>query len=379
MSSKPVVVVGDGWAALGAVGFLASSGLEVTWIGSAGARPLAPLACLERGPGIPILMELATKLEVNLGELRSGSFIREFRNKAFREPAWTKAPTPEARLEVKNEVLWAPERRMVGAFDSRFTQPFSEIEEEFRKKLMSEHFPNLREVRENPITGFKKNDDQIVSVILGSGDEIECSQVIYADRWSLLPTFEGLPRPLNFLRNRDPMGVLQASFVHRHPVITGVPESFFAALPRESGEKIERHVWGYFSSDGKRSTWTLCLTPEEVEDNHEIAKKFRRLKSTLDRIFSGSGLLPADQGSLTSTILEEQVRFNEEFIFAEGKLDPLVQEVKNTTGILFLTDAYGPSRSFEQVGAALGIEPLNFDAQTESMNFVGPGAPEPLS
>jgi hypothetical protein len=81
---------------------------------------LPPLASFEWGPGVPIWQELARQLRVEIGEHRHGTFVREFRNKAFREPMWAKAPSPEQRLEVRDEVLWGPERKLVGAIDSRF-------------------------------------------------------------------------------------------------------------------------------------------------------------------------------------------------------------------------------------------------------------------
>lgn len=387
MNSKPVVVIGDGWAALAAAGFLASSGIEVRWVGGTGTRMLTPLASLEWGPGVLVWNELASKLGVDCGEHRQGIFLREFRNKAFREPAWAKAPTPDLRLEVRDELLWAPERRLMGAFDSRFDLSLHEIEEKMRSALVAEKFPNLQKIENIPVKGFEKEGNQVVATLLGSGLKIECDQVIYADRWGVLPLLEGVPKPLSFLRKRDPMGVLQASFVHSTPILVGVRESFFAAMARESGEKIAgeklaekklaekklgRHVWGCFSLDGQRSTWTLCLSPEEVEDNHEIAKKFRRLKSTLDKVFSSSGLLPAGIESFNSTLSEEHVRLAEELVFSEGSAESLVREPPQDSGIVFLTDGYGPSWAFHQVGAALGINPSSLEAQAEYVDAMSP-------
>ena len=63
------------------------------------------LPSLETGPGVELWQRLARGFGVETGEAFSGSFLREFRNKAFREPVWTKAPTPEARKEVLKETL----------------------------------------------------------------------------------------------------------------------------------------------------------------------------------------------------------------------------------------------------------------------------------
>jgi hypothetical protein len=375
MISKPVVVVGDGWAALGTVGFLVSSGVEVHWISGSGARMQPPLASLEVGPGVAIWVELAAQLSIDCGEIQYGSYVREYRNKAFRAPAWTKAPTAEARAEVRDEVLWDPERRFVGPFDARFKLTLGEIEEEIRNILTPGNFKNLKRIDEVPITGFKKVDGHVTAVLLGSGKEIECDQVIYADRWSLLYGLEGLPKSLPFLRKRGATGMLQANFHHHPPVGAGVQESFFAPLHKESGETAERRVWGCFASDGKKSTWTICLAPDEVENNHEIAKKLRRLKGTLDKVFSNNGFITAENTTFASTLTEEQLLFFEELIFAEGEpmVSPLTLE--SITGILFLTDGYGPSWALAQVGGALGIEPKSAEPQAENVDFLDSPAP----
>ncbi len=358
MSEKPRVVIGEGWSALGAVGFFACQGTPVYWVTGTGARIMSPLASLEWGPGVAIWAELALKLGVDLGEQRQGSFIREFRNKAFREPLWMKAPTPESRLEVRDEVLWEPERRFVGAIDSRFRMSLGEIEEEFRTVLLSGRFPHLKRFEGVPVTSFRKGGHGIEAVQLASGVELECDHVIYADRWSLLSGLEGLPKALSFLRNRVTMGVLQASFLHRFSLGAALQESFFATLNKEAGDKLDKHVWGYFTSCGMRSRWSLCLSPEEVENNHEIAKKFRRMKTTLDKIFAGSNLIPEGFANFGATILEEQVRFGEEAIDAAGSVPSAPYTEPGLSGISFFTDTYGPSSAFQQVGSALGINPV---------------------
>lgn len=372
MNSNPTVVIGDGWSALGVVGFLVKSDVPVTWITGNHARLIAPAACLEWGPGTQFWSELARRFDIQIGNCSTGSLIREFRNKSFREPAWTQAPTIEDRLSVRDEVLWAPERRFVGALDARFSKTVAEIEEELRKILDSGSFKNLKKIEDNPVVGFKKENENIKSVILGSGEEIDAQKVIYADRWSQLPVLEGLPKPLLFLRKREFMGSVQLCLSHDVPLMSGVTESFFAALPRGSGEKLERNIWGYFLAEGKRSVWTICLSSAEVEDNHEIAKKLRRLKSTLDKVFASVGALPPER-TFTSTITDEQVRFEEDLICAEEGLAVGFQQLSELPGISFLTDGYGPSWALHQVGDLLGIV-IQTDSQAEDVNLLQSGA-----
>src|ERR1051325_11324260 len=92
-SDSPVVVAGDGWAALAAVGFLASSGMPVRWIVGSGTRLLSPLPSFEPGPGLKGWELLARAVgRDDVGEPAYGTYHREFRNKAFREPAWSRSP-----------------------------------------------------------------------------------------------------------------------------------------------------------------------------------------------------------------------------------------------------------------------------------------------
>ena len=131
------------------------------------------------------------------------------------------------------------------------------------------------------------------------------------------------------------------------------PLPFFAALHRESGDRLDRHFWGYFSADGTRSVWTLGLATEEAEDNHQIAKKLRKLKASLDKIFKGSDLIPEGKQSFSDTLIGEQFRFVEEAIFAQGSPPEAPLSMKQVSGIQFMTDAYGPARALQQVGHAL--------------------------
>lgn len=352
-TEKPIVIIGDGWSALGAVGFLALTGAEIRWITATGARMTSPLPMLEAGTGAEAWQALATALGIDCGEIQYGSYIREFRNKAFREPAWTKAPTPEARRDVRNEVLWAPERRIAPAIEARFSSiTVAELEEEIRKRLIGEEsqFKNIQRLEEIPVTGFRVEDRVVRAVILGTGQEIECSRVIYADRWPLLGKMTGLPKPLAFLRKREPMGILQATFYHESAIGVGLLEGFFSPLHKEAGEEMERNAWGYFSSDGMRSFWTLCLSAEEGEDNHQIAKRLRRMKNALDKMFTGSSWLPEGKTEFMSVVKGEQVRFEEAMIFAEGDapIEPIT--LSHASGIAFITDGYGPASAMEQAG-----------------------------
>ena len=350
------IVVGDSWAALGAVGFLAHAGREVMWISGTTAHVLPPLPALETGVGVGTLQELAARLGVDCGEAQTGSFLREFRNKSFREPAWVKAPTPEARRDVRNEMLWAPESRFVGAFEARYGKDLWEIETELRAKLAA--LPNITRIEGVPIVELKSEPSAVA--ILGSGQELPFERLIYADRWNRLSGIEGLPKSLSFVRQRDPMGALQALFTHEPRIGEGLLEGFSCIMHKEAGEEFERHLWGYFSDAGKQSIWTVFLTQEEVEDNHQIAKKLRRMKQTLDRMFVGAEWLSEGKTEFTSTVANEQVRFEEAVVFAGGEAPKETLRLSKIHAlydrVAFLTDGYGPSSAFQQLQKLLGDE-----------------------
>ncbi len=368
----PVVVIGDGLAAQSAIALtLQHTSHEIVWIAGSGARVRAALPALEAGLAAQTLRAVTASLGVEIGGEQSGTFIREFRNKAFREPAWLKTPL-ENRAQVLPEVLWEPELAFVAVNELRFAKDLGEIEEQIWARLHSGEFARLSRVSGVPVAEIKIVDGAAVAVTLASGQEIACAQVIYADRWTgaggSLAQIAGLPKPLSFVRRREPVGVLQVTLDHREPVGAGVLEGFFGALTRDSKSdtEMDRHFFGYFSEDGKHSHWTLCLNAEEGEDNNEIAKKYRRMKAALDKAFVGSPWIVTESSSFLATIQGEQVRFEESSVFSSGEAVRAPETLGKVSGLTFLTDGYGPSCALQQVGALFEIAVSDTDAQAVS-------------
>ncbi|MFZ9594767.1 MAG: hypothetical protein ACO3A2_01680 [Bdellovibrionia bacterium] len=383
MKSDSVVVIGDGWAALAAVGFLASSGIEVRWVAGQNARMISPLSSFQTSKAAWACLELAQRLEIPLGAPEEGCWLREYRNKTFRKPPWMKSSDPAQQAEHRDAVLWAPERRIASLLSSQVSLTLGEIEESFRNALAEKGYVSLQRQEKAPVVGIEafesakdREDPSCVSspclkVSLANGEEILATQVIYADQWRSLRALKGLPQSLKFTQKREPVGAVQVVLDHRAPVGGGARENFYAALHRENGDSIERNLWGYFSTQGTRSYWTLCLSEEEVEDNHGIAKKLRRLKSSLDRMFSDPTFLPPGCQKFTDTLVSEQVRLVEEAFFSGGEmlLEPIL--LPSLPGVAFLTDAYGPSAAWEQVVALLGVNVqeahLTLEGEAESL------------
>lgn len=404
------IVIGDGWAALATVGFLVQGIREkslaegraaegrVVWIAGTGTRMQSALPGMETGPGVEVWARLARGFGIDPGEPRAGNYLREFRNKAFREPLWNKAPNPEARKETIDESLWSPERTLVPLWETRFAMTVNEIEAAIRALLLGDSEEGapwralIRRVEGLPVSHLALEGGYVRSVRLASGEEIAGSRIYYADRWADLPGITGLPKNLAFIRRREPTSLLQATLTHAVPVGSDVKEGFFNTLHKESGEEFERHLWGHFSSDGAQSYWTLGITHEEVEDNHQIAKKLRRLKSGLDKMFTGSAWIPEGKADFMENVRSESVRFQESVLYAEGEPPTELVQLPEAEGLCFLTDGYGPSSALQQAGLALGLSfagsdttvpegsglgsamQAGSDSQAERVNLDGPVA-----
>ncbi len=207
--NKSIVIVGDGWSALGLAGFLARTGEQVTWVSGSGSRIVSPLPGVETGfeeKGGLVWSRLAQEFSLDAGALTEGSFLREFRNKAFREPVWMKAPTPEDRREARNECLWSPERIFAPVFEARMKLSIAEIEALVREKLAE--MPNVRRIEGVPVQSIQSKDGKIESVTLAYSEGISCERVFFADTWNVISQLKRMPKGPSFIRKLEHMGLL---------------------------------------------------------------------------------------------------------------------------------------------------------------------------
>ncbi len=349
------LIVGDGWAALASAGLLAQAGQKVRWLAGTGSRLVSPLPVLEQGQAARVWRELASRLGVDPGSVTSGSFLREFKNKSFRQAPWTRCPEGNERRDAREEALWAPELRAVPDAECRFEHSPAELEEQFRSLVMA--LPGVERELEIGIQEFRTAaPGEGVEVVLTTGEALRAERVIFADRWNTIPVIQGLPKPIPFLRGREPMGALQALFNHSAPVGADRAEGFYGPIQREAGEEFQRNLVGHFFDDGRKSVWTLFMGSDEGEDNHEITKRLRRLKQALDKMFTGESWLPAGKAEFMATVTSEQVRFEEAVVFSAGDTVQKPESLPKLPGVFFLTDGAGLSASLEQVGELLGQE-----------------------
>ncbi len=345
------VIVGEGWAALACVAHeLTQTDRQVYWVSGTSSRLLSPLPSV--GARGAAWCEVARWLGVSTGPWQPGDCLTEFKNREMKSPAWKRAGHHGA--EVLEEYLWAPEQVLARAAEGRWERSFIEIEEEMRQAVLSH--ARLKHIEGVPLAALELEDGELRGVRLSTGEQVACDRLYYADRWSELSSVEGMPKGLPFTRKREPHGVFQATFTHSTPIEGSSASGLFCAIHKESGQAQERHVWGGFHRSLKgqpQSTWSVCLAPEENEDNHEIAKRFRRMKQALEKMFGAT---------FTSSIAEEQVRLVEQAVFAAGDPPQGTLEMPRVSGVFFLTDAYGPAESLKQVWQALGLAPETWDA-----------------
>ena len=201
MKNTQAVVIGDGWAALFLAGFLARAEKEVTWLSNSGARVLPALPVLEAGPGAQAWLGLAEKLGITEADAATeGSFVREFRNKAFREASWAREETLDARREARDSSLWAPETRFVPLSEIRPAMDLCVLDEALRAKVLA--LPGITRIDGVPVIGIEGASGGC-TIELGSGEKISAERVYFADKWSLCSSIEGLPKPLQFAKNRE--------------------------------------------------------------------------------------------------------------------------------------------------------------------------------
>jgi len=409
------VVVGDGSAALWTLATLlaprvSGEDLEsssILWLKGAGAQlhPVVPGLDFETG-GRRVIEFVARHLGWNDLEFEEGQFLREFRNKAFREPSWyrSRSAGPEQQLADRNDSIWEPEQVFAPLKQVRVSPDLATLENRIRA-FVDAHL-NCWSLAHTPIQSVETGDAGL-SLVLGNGKTVQTQHLFFADRWTVLNSIEGLPRPLGFLRGRNPHSVLQAVLTHELPsqestfreahavsVFSPAPKKmaslierptglcFYSLANKDSGETVERQVWGYFIEGGRQSVWSIALEREEAEDNHHIAKKLRRIHQAVEKMFSSSTTEDESTAAHQRTeasqlpILEERVAFEEARVFASGA--PLVEPLRlaKLDGFWIATDGYGTSSALSQVEAFCEVNhvsldiafPEESDAETETVN-----------
>ncbi len=340
------VVIGNGWAALGAVSCAIETGKSVLWVKGSGSRCKMPIPSLQKNDGWEIWDHNFKKWEIDTGGLEEGVFIREFKNKSFHLPAWSVNGETEKKEELLKKQLWAPEISFIGQTEVRWEKNFSELEEALRESVQSSDLVQI--IEDNVVQEVMAGNQKKVKILVGPERTIETEKVIFADRLNLWSSIKGIATNgvVPSSRSYAPVGVLQVNFEHKNRINNMPSEGVFCLPVRDKTEKVHRHIWGYVSASGLKSIWTMLVTPDESEDNHEVTKKLRQVKQSINWIFDQSGIMSGKKGFLEN-IFSEHVCFEEEWLFSKGK--PWASPIKIDDWGVIITDGFGPAFSMKLV------------------------------
>ena len=353
-------VIGNGWSALATVAILAKRGEKVLWHRHETARFWPALSTIENGPGVEVWEKLFEEFEISAGELQTGSFLREFKNKSFRMPPWIQSATAEQRQEVRDEMLWTYEHRAAPVSEAKWSRPIVELEDELREKISA--MENVT-IYEGILPYSIEESDSGIHGRLSNEEIVTANRVFFAGMIEDLRKIEGVQKSvkiqnerykwIDFTRKWKPGSALQVEFRHSPILVQSIQSGVMSLIPKGPGEETIRHLWGYFLDQGKRSRWTIFLSSDEQEDNNEITKKLRRLKQTLNKIFHGSEWLPEGVNEFTQSIQNETVRLEIDCFYSEGK--PLEKPIQLSNRFTVLTDGFGPMHALKEVGDAFGL------------------------
>ena len=364
-SELPVVIIGDGWSAVGAAAHYGAEGVALEWMTGAHPGQWAPLPAMEAGEGVSALQTLLEKLDLECGEPQTGVFLREFRNKAFREPSWSHAAEMDERRKIRDKSLSSNEQRFASLQEVRLDRSLTEVEQLLRQKISE--MPHVSRTETGPLTEIRTTGE-VREVVFASGEVKKFSRLIFCGHWWKLARVDGAPvglipsqgsgkelAPGEVTRKWECSAFLQIAFNHGRALGGGLNHGFFSALTRDSGQSGERHVWGHFLET--TSHWTVFLGTDEVEDNHLIMKKIRRIKQALNRTFVGEEWLGSGNEKFMDTVIGEQVRFVDSAFFSKGTpLDCPYVAAQDGEGMIFLTDGFGPGSALAQLGVLTGLE-----------------------
>lgn len=347
------VVLGNGWSALGVLSQSLQMGRKALWLTGTGSHYFPLLPVLSGNEAAEAGQKIFSIIQRE-GAILEGCWVREYRNKAFHIPRWVQD-------SEERENFWEAERGWLQVEQMRWEgRHWVEMESDLRQLLESSEL-----IQKESHTVLQKitPTESAWRLELADGRQVSCQNVWIGDRLHALHEVEGIPRPIAFFRGRSPHGVLQVVFSHAKAQEFGWEEAIYAPLGREAGESVQRHVWGYFFDQGQRSVWTVVIAPEEAEDNHQVAKKLRKVKQALDKIFPG----------FLERIDSEQVRYEEGSLYTSGKPVREPVAMPGMPGVFLMTDGYGPSLALLQASKVSSLcqggTSTQAHAQTKSVNL----------
>ena len=354
-SNAPVVVFGEGSASVYLISQLVQRNESVVWINGSGARMSAVMPYVKSEKALGTLINSLNFLpEAKApGSMEKGTFHRVFRNKSFKLPGWKRSSNLDAQKQAMESSVWTPEQSFLGVeeFRAKGVSPFL-LEEVLREQM--ENHPSVSRVLNVPIVELEVFE-QGGKIQFANKMMTEFKQFYFCDGLSELKTLPKLgtvfQHQLDKVKTASRVSAVQVTFYHSVPFTSSLDTGLVIPMNRDSGETFDRDAIGYFVSP-TRSIWTVFLQPSECEENHEIMKKIRKIKQSLNRAFESPELLPEGKKDFISTIEKEQVRFEDNCLFTEGSFKPS----KSNPDYVLITDAFGPTLLLERIADHFGIQ-----------------------
>jgi hypothetical protein len=367
-TTAPVIVFGESSASVFLIHELTKKNESVLWVNGSGNRliPVMPYVKSEKALGTLLAAQNSLDAEPYARPLERGTFHRVFRNKAFKFPVWKRAASLQSQEESFSEMVWIPEQAFLGVQEFRMggLTPV-QIENELRVRFETHEL--VKKVQNTPIVEFEVFEHG-GKIQFANGLITEFKQFYFCDSLNELRTIPKLTsvfkHPLSGVKSSNQMNALQVIFHHSVAMTQSTDVGFVVPLNRDSGETFDRDVLGYFLDD-RTSVWTVFLQHSECEENHDIMKKLRKLKQSLNRAFDSPEFLTEGKKDFLATVEKEQFRFEENCIMTEGEF----KTSKSNPDFVLLPDSFGLSKTLEAIADRFEIQSIEFSAfETEGTN-----------
>lgn len=358
-SSAPILVFGEGSASVFLITQLLKRNQKVVWVQDSGSQiwPVMPHVKSELALGAMLDSYQLVSNEVFANPIEKGIAHRVFRNKGFKLPVWKRTTNAAAQQSAFEEMVWTPEQTAIGVTELRIADLSTmKIEEALREAIDAS--PLLQKVEIAPVIDLELLNPG-GKIHFSNGSVIEFQQLFYCGPLSDLKANPKLSNVLKYQVAKAKVGTavsaLQVVFHHSEPLLQSLETGLVIPMNRDSGETFDRDVLGYFV-EPNRSVWTVFLQADEVEENHEIMKKLRKLKQSLNKAFDGPDFLPLGKKDFMATVDKEQVRFEPGFVVIEGEF----KQTATNADFILLNDSFGLSFALEQIANRFDIPAMQF-------------------
>lgn len=361
-SHAPVLVFGDGSASVFLISQLLKNQESVVWVKDSGSQvwPVMPHVKSELALGALLDCYQFVSNDIFSNPIEKGTAHRVFRNKGFKMPAWKRSSHVDAQQKAFEELVWTPEQAFLGVTEFKINGISTmKIEEELRAAI--DMHPLVKKIELAPVIEFEVFENG-GKVQFSNGIITEFKQLYYCGPLSELKTIPKLATVLKYqigkAKSNSAVSALQVVFHHNEPLLQSIENGLVIPMNRDAGESFDRDVLGFFP-EPNRSVWTVFLQSDEIEENHEIMKKLRKLKQSLNKAFDGQDFIPNGKKDFLSTVDKEQVRFEPGFIVVEGEFN----ESASNSDFVLMNDSFGITHALEQIAKRFEIAPMSFDLQ----------------